>query len=99
MHSGIVLDIFRCSLHDGPGIRTAVFIKGCPLACIWCHNPESQAMAPVLSYDAARCGLCGACARACKNGCHTVSADGHIIDRAACEACGQCVAACPANAL
>ena len=63
--SGIVLDILRGSLHDGPGIRTTVFLKGCPLACLWCHNPESQAREPVLLYTEARCMRCGACATAC----------------------------------
>jgi len=99
MNSGIVLDIFRCSLHDGPGIRTAVFLKGCPLGCLWCHNPESQAMAPVLSFNAERCTRCGACVPACPNACHTVQANQHTINRAACTACGQCAAVCPANAL
>ena len=97
--SGVVLDILRGSLHDGPGIRTTVFLKGCPLACLWCHNPESQAREPVLLYTEARCMRCGACATACPQGVHSVSPACHVLDRSRCAACGRCAAACPARAL
>ena len=99
MVSGIVLDIMRASLHDGPGIRTTVFLKGCPLRCLWCHNPESQAREPVLAFTEERCARCGACADVCPQGCHAVSPERHEVDRARCESCGRCVAACAASAL
>jgi len=99
MNTGIVLDIFRCSLHDGPGIRTTVFLKGCPLACVWCHNPESQALKPVLLLNPDRCTHCGLCAKACPHGFHLVSAADHTIARRECSGCGSCVQACPTGAL
>lgn len=90
----------RFSLHDGPGIRTTVFFKGCPLRCRWCHNPESQAAATELGFAAGRCAACGACVRACPAGVHRLATDGrHDLDRARCTACGACVRACPAGAL
>ena len=99
--TGCVLDIHRCSLHDGPGIRTTVFLKGCPLNCAWCHNPESIPFEPELYFIAERCTACGACVEACPNGVHRLDpATGeHMIDRSACAACGACVRACPAEAL
>jgi len=96
---GVVLDILRGSLHDGPGIRTTVFLKGCPLTCLWCHNPESQDREPVLMYQDARCTRCGACVRACPLAVHAVSARNHHLDRTRCTACGRCASACPAQAL
>ena len=60
--SGVIFHVMRFSLHDGPGIRTAVFFKGCPLSCWWCHNPESQNAEPEMLYTADRCRLCGDCA-------------------------------------
>lgn len=96
---GMVLSIDRCSLHDGPGIRTTVFLKGCPLHCLWCHNPESIARQPELLYMRDRCTACGACARVCPHGCHTVENGTHTLDRASCVTCGKCADACPAGAL
>lgn len=98
MVAGRVFDLQRCSLHDGPGIRTTVFLKGCPLRCRWCHNPESQAPGPELSFDASRCTACAACAPACPRGAHRF-ADAHRIDRDACAGCGACVPACSEGAL
>ena len=66
--SGVVFNIQRCSLHDGPGIRTTVFLKGCPLTCFWCQNPESQAGGPEVLLDRRKCTLCGACRPACREG-------------------------------
>lgn len=66
--TGIVFDIQRFALHDGPGIRTTVFLKGCPLTCLWCHNPESQAREPEVSYDREKCSTCPACAVADRSG-------------------------------
>lgn len=99
MTQGVVLDILRCSLHDGPGIRTTVFLKGCPLACLWCHNPESQATPPVLSFNDTRCTLCQKCQAVCPHGVHQFSANQHLLDRSRCQLCGKCVQSCPAQAL
>jgi pyruvate formate lyase activating enzyme len=98
--SGRVFDIQRFCLHDGPGIRTTVFVKGCPLRCVWCHNPEAQSSQPSLSYDAARCIQCGDCAQACSRRAHSVAPSGtHVFDRTKCVVCDACAKACPARAL
>jgi len=96
--TGRVFNIQRCSVHDGPGIRTTVFLKGCPLSCSWCHNPEGIDETPVLMISADRCLTCGACSEACpvENG-GAVPAGQHW-DRSACIRCGSCVEACPADA-
>ncbi len=96
---GVIFDIQRCSFQDGPGVRTTVFLKGCPLRCAWCHNPESWNPAPELSYDARACVVCGRCADACPVGAHRIEGGGHLIDRDRCAACGRCAARCPAGAL
>lgn len=98
--SGLVFDVQRFSLFDGPGIRTTVFLKGCPLRCLWCHNPEGIAPRPALRYDAARCVGCGACVAACPNGAHRVDTAGrHLLDRARCTVCRTCDEVCPSQAL
>lgn len=96
---GIVFDIQRFALHDGPGIRTTVFLKGCPLRCIWCHNPESQRFAPQLSFNVESCRLCGDCVPACSQGVHEIIDGRHIVHFDACLTCGACVEACDERAL
>lgn len=96
---GVIFDIQRSSFHDGPGIRTTVFLKGCPLECAWCHNPEAVAPARQLFFFAERCRLCGACARVCPNGVHRIADGVHAIDYARCALCGACVEACTQRSL
>jgi len=96
---GIVFNIQRYSIDDGPGVRTTVFLKGCPLKCLWCSNPESQSPQPELSYRYTACKRCGTCVRVCPN--HAISLDesGVRIDRSLCRVCGTCVKECAAQAL
>jgi pyruvate formate lyase activating enzyme len=85
-------------VHDGPGIRTTAFLKGCPLSCSWCHNPEGIDEAPVLMISADRCLNCGACSEACPIEEGGAVPAGQLWDRNACTRCGSCVEACPAEA-
>lgn len=94
MNKGIIFDLRRFSIHDGPGIRTAVFFQGCPLSCAWCHNPEGIAPRPVLVYRANRCLRCGACLPVCPQGAIALYDDGVHTDRDRCIRCGACAAAC-----
>ncbi|MCL1818911.1 MAG: glycyl-radical enzyme activating protein [Spirochaetaceae bacterium] len=96
---GCVFDIQRFCVHDGPGLRTTVFLKGCPLRCRWCSNPESQHTFPELMYNAARCIRCGFCQKSCAAGVITLEANGISLDRPRCRACGACAEGCPAKAL
>jgi pyruvate formate lyase activating enzyme len=96
MRTGIVFNIQRFSIHDGPGIRTTVFLKGCPLRCAWCHNPESQDPKPQVVLLEGRCIRCGACADICPS--HICPADVAQSASSSCALCGACVRACPTGA-
>lgn len=95
----LILDIQRCSIHDGPGIRTTVFLKGCPLKCKWCHNPESQSFKKQVSFNVSRCTNCLSCIKECSNGAHIIKDGVHSLDFSKCNACGKCVEECSNKAL
>lgn len=97
--SGLVFNIQKFSLNDGPGIRTVVFLKGCPLRCKWCSNPESQCPALQPVWEADKCLSCGACAAACGHGALEMRNGAPVIDRGRCRGCLSCAAACPARAV
>jgi pyruvate formate lyase activating enzyme len=89
-----IFNIQRFSVHDGPGIRTLIFMKGCPLRCIWCSNPESQSVAPELVFYSERCIQLNKCMPACPTHAITVQGGGLALDRSLCNLCGECVKAC-----
>ena len=95
---GIVYNIQRMSTKDGPGLRTTVFLKGCPLHCPWCSNPESQSFKPQLLVFSNLCVGCGACEKACPNGAVIRTGNTFNRDRAICTDCGACVEVCPSQA-
>jgi glycyl-radical enzyme activating protein len=97
--SGLIFDIQRGCLHDGPGIRTSVFLKGCPLHCAWCHNPESQSKTKEISFRPESCAACGECVKTCRQGAHRIVQGIHDYDRSVCEQCGDCVETCLYEAL
>lgn len=100
MEKGVVFGVQNFSIHDGPGIRTAVFLKGCGLCCAWCHNPESLRPQPEISVINERCVGCGGCVEACPVGLHRVSEGGIHHERSdACTGCGACEEACPTGAI
>ncbi len=97
---GMVLEIQRMSTEDGPGLRTTVFLKGCPLACDWCHNPESISPAPQLVWQGTGCIGCGICMETCENNALSLTpdgltAEGIVINQDLCQGCGRCADQCP----
>lgn len=97
--SGIVFNIQRFSIHDGPGIRTTVFLKGCPLGCFWCHNPEGLHKRIEVQFWPYRCIGCGKCVQICEHGVHELPNGEHMLHRERCVLCGRCVDNCYAGAL
>ena len=87
---GIIFNIQRFCVNDGPGIRTTVFLKGCPLKCVWCHNPESQSVKPEIMFYKDKCVGCGRCAAVCTSGCHLFENGTHMFDRKNCVKCFEC---------
>ncbi|MFT3894400.1 MAG: glycyl-radical enzyme activating protein [Anaerolineales bacterium] len=108
MPNGTIFDLKKYSINDGPGIRTTVFFSGCPLSCLWCHNPESQSLTPELLYRAGRCLLCGACVEVCPEGAIQMQSNvsvesletihSIITDRSKCTHCQTCISACYSEA-
>ena len=96
---GIVFNIQRYSIDDGPGVITSVFLKGCPLTCLWCSNPESWNPLPEVTWRYTSCKKCGTCVETCPLGLVTLDEDGVHIDRKSCDRCGKCVEACIQGAL
>lgn len=97
--TGIITNIQRCSTEDGPGIRTTVFLKGCPMSCIWCHNIETINPQPTLVWYSVKCIGDQACVRACPEGALKMAPDGLQIDQEKCVVCGKCEDACPTGAV
>jgi pyruvate formate lyase activating enzyme len=97
--NGIIFNLQKYSIHDGPGIRTTVFFKGCPLNCVWCHNPESQHIRRELMFWEDRCTLCGNCKKACNSDAIEYKESSIIYHKDKCVLCGSCTEFCPRNAL
>jgi len=96
---GLIFDIDTFAVHDGPGIRMAVYLKGCILHCRWCHSPESQHNLPELIFMRDRCRTCGTCVTVCVREVHQINDSKHVIFHEKCVACGECVENCLYNAL
>lgn len=96
--AGKIFNIQRYSIHDGPGIRTTVFLKGCPLKCYWCQNPESQRAKSEVFLDKSKCTRCGKCIAACTKGATTLGEGSSAVNRKLCDGCGNCVKVCPNGA-
>ena len=99
MQELLITNIQRMSFHDGPGMRTTVFLKGCNLRCAWCHNPETQNPQPELIFRAQRCVRCGTCVHSCASGARTMGPEGPVRDTARCVGCGRCAQACLTGAI
>lgn len=98
MQEGLIFDIERFAIHDGPGIRTLVFMKGCPLRCLWCDNPESQKVSPELALFVGKCIGCGKCLEVCAEGAIYKYGDELRFDWERCTNCGKCAEVCPSEA-
>jgi pyruvate formate lyase activating enzyme len=96
--TGLIFDVKRFALHDGPGIRTSVFLKGCPLRCVWCHNPEGRSPYPELALRPTRCLGCAACVEVCPRGAVVEHNGRFLVRRDRCEACGRCAEVCYSGA-
>lgn len=94
-----IFDIKRFAVHDGDGIRTTVFFKGCPLKCVWCHNPEGIEFNPQLAFYANKCIFCGDCVKACQQNAHSIKDGIHTFEREKCISCGKCESVCLKDAL
>lgn len=99
MKHGIIFDIQHYALYDGPGIRTTVFLKGCPLTCQWCHNPESQKLKPTIAYLKDKCTACGKCVEVCPEKALQMNKDKVKKDFQQCTACGKCLEVCVNDAI
>ena len=99
MKNGVIFDIRKYSIHDGPGIRTTVFFKGCPLRCWWCHNPEGQDVEPELVYRKSRCLGCDECSKSCQREAISLVAQSISVNREKCVPCNNCCRVCPSDAL
>lgn len=99
MTAGRIVNIQHFCIHDGPGIRTTVFFKGCPLRCLWCSNPDMQKFDQELAYAKSRCIGCCCCIQVCAEHCLSLTEEGIAIDRQRCSLCGKCAQACPAQAI
>ncbi len=97
--SGVIFSIQRFSIHDGPGIRTTVFFKGCSLRCFWCHNPEGLRPDPEIQFFPDRCIACGECVNACPEGAHRLDNGVHFYEREHCVVCGSCLNTCYTGSL
>ncbi len=98
MLKALIFDIKRYAIHDGPGIRTSIFFKGCPLRCWWCHNPEGQEFYPEMMYYESRCIICGTCVKVCPQKAVSIVNGKVVTNRQLCDNCGICVEYCPTGA-
>jgi pyruvate formate lyase activating enzyme len=98
LHNGIIFDVKQYAIHDGPGIRTTVFLKGCPLHCHWCHNPEGIKIKPQINYHRRRCIGCGECLDACSQRALSLTDVGITTEKQKCQSCGLCAKTCPSEA-
>ena len=99
LNKGLIFDIERYAVHDGPGIRTLIFLKGCPLKCIWCQNPEGQDLKKEFIYFKNKCMNCGTCKKSCPADAICITQEGVRIDLKLCTLCGKCTLSCPTSAL